>query len=135
MKLLLDTHIMIWALTDDPRLSQSARNLLSSPENIILFSMASLWEIAIKNQKAPEKCPYHENEILQYCTQAGYLPLEIKSSHVLCLRELKTKPDHYLSNYDPFDRMIISQAKAENCTVLSHDTAFQNYDEPCILMV
>ena len=57
MKLLLDTHIMIWALTDDPRLSQSARNLLSSPENIILFSMASLWEIAIKNQKAPEKCP------------------------------------------------------------------------------
>ena len=135
MKLLLDTHIMIWALTDDPRLSQSARNLLSSPENIILFSMASLWEIAIKNQKAPEKCPYHENEILQYCIQAGYLPLEIKSAHVLGLRELKTKPDRYLSNYDPFDRMIISQAKSENCTVLSHDTSFQNYDESCIMMV
>ncbi len=135
MKLLLDTHIIIWALTDDPRLSQSARELLSSPENIILFSMASLWEIAIKNQKAPEKCPYHENEILHYCTQAGYLPLEIKSAHVLGLRELKTKPDRYLSNYDPFDRMLISQAKAENCTVLSHDTSFQNYDEPCIMTI
>ena len=135
MKLLLDTHIIIWALTDDSRLSQSARNLLSSPENIIHFSVASLWEIAIKNQKAPEKCPYHEKDIMKFCDQAGYLPLEIKYTHILSLRELKTKTDRYLSNYDPFDRMIISQAKSENCTVLSHDSAFQNYDEPCILMV
>ena len=72
---------------------------------------------------------------MNYCEQAGYLPLEIRSSHVLGLRDLKQKPGRYLSNYDPFDRMIISQAKAENCIVLSHDSAFQNYDEPCIMLI
>ena len=135
MKLLLDTHVIIWALTDDPRLSESARSLIASGDHMIFYSTASLWEIAIKNQKAPDKCPYHEADIMNYCQQAGYLPLEIRPAHVLALRDLKQKPGRYLSNYDPFDRMIISQAKAESCTVLSHDSAFQNYDEPCILLI
>ena len=54
MRILLDTHVIIWALTEDPRLSGAARDLIASPDNIILFSVASLWEIAIKNQKNPE---------------------------------------------------------------------------------
>ena len=135
MKLLLDTHIIIWALTDDPRLSRKARELLSSPDNVIFYSVASLWEIAIKNKKAPEKCPYHEKEIMEYCDRAGFLSLDIKAIHILSLRDLRIKPDQYLSNHDPFDRIILCQAKAEGCMMLSHDHAFLCYDEPCVVMV
>ena len=66
MKLLLDTHMILWALTNDPQLSCKAREMISDPENVICCSTVSLWEIAIKNQKSPEKCPYHEKKILEY---------------------------------------------------------------------
>ena len=135
MKILLDTHVVIWSLTDDPRLSQKAREMICSPDNMIFYSVASLWEIAIKNQKAPERCPYHESDVKQYCEQAGYLPLPIQAQHVQAIRTLKIKEDRFLSNADPFDRMIIAQAKAEECLVLSHDRNFENYDEKCIVLI
>ena len=135
MKILLDTHVIIWALTNDARLSEKAKALITAPENIICISTASLWEIAIKNQKAPEKCPYHEQEILHYCIQAGFEPLSILPGHILGIRTLKEKDGHYLSNYDPFDRLIIAQAKVENARVLSHDSNFNHYDEDCIIAI
>lgn len=135
MKILLDTHVIIWAVTDDPRLSEKARGLISAPENIILFSTASLWEISIKNQKAPEKCPYHEKEIMHFCREAGYAPLDITPGHVFGIRDLQIRAGRYVANHDPFDRILISQAKAEGCVILSHDAAFQNYEEACILSI
>ena len=135
MKILLDTHVIIWALTDDPRLSEKARSVIDAPENIILYSAVSLWEIAIKNQKAPEKCPYHEKDIMRYCDAAGYLSLGMLPAHVPGVRELLVKEGRYLSNHDPFDRMLLAQAKAEGCEFLTHDAAFQNYDESCIALI
>ncbi len=135
MKILLDTHVIIWVLTDDPRLSDQARNLILSPNNIVLYSTASLWEIALKNQKNPEKCPYNEMEIMAYCSEAGYLPLDIQPHHVQAVRSLKVKEGRYLSNTDPFDRILIAQAKTEDCRILSHDACFENYDEKCICMI
>lgn len=133
MKILLDTHVIIWAITDDPRLPEKIKGLISDPENIIFFSTASLWEIAVKNLKTPDKCPYHEKEIMEYCNQAGYVPLNIQPSHVLGVRNLQIMEGRYIGNYDPFDRILISQAKEEQCIILSHDSAFLNYNEKCIL--
>ena len=135
MKILLDTHVIIWALTEDPRLSDLAREMIASTENIILFSVASLWEIAIKNLKNPEKCPYRETDIENFCREAGYQPLNIQSHHVQAIRNLKVKEDRWLGNMDPFDRMLIAQAKSEGCRILSHDTCFENYDEKCICLI
>ena len=135
MKLLLDTHVLIWALTDDPRLSGDARRLISDPENLVCFSVASLWEIAIKNQKRPEKCPYHEKEVSEFCAQAGFQILAVLKEHVLALRELKIVPGGKLLNMDPFDRILIAQARCESGFLLTHDANLANYLEPCVRMI
>ena len=135
MKLLLDTHIIIWALTDDNRLSDAAREMILSTDHIVLVSAASFWEISIKNQKAPEKCPYDEKIIFDYCKEAGFEMLPVLPEHVFALRSLKIKEGQYLANYDPFDRIILSQAKAEDAWFLSHDNIFSRYDEKCIKLI
>lgn len=133
MNILLDTHAVIWALTNDPRLSERERELISSPENEIVVSAVSLWEIAIKNQKAPHLCPYHERDILEYCLKAGYQIMDIRAKHILSLRALSIKPDRTLANQDPFDRLLLAQAISERCFLLSHDRNFDNYDTDCIV--
>ena len=132
MKILLDTHVIIWSITNDPRLSASARSLILSPENMVFFSTVSLWEIAIKNQKSPEKCPYHEKDILDYCIASGYEPVYLLPRHVLGIRTLHVREGRVLSNQDPFDRILLAQARAENCLLLTHDSHFENYGEKCI---
>ena len=111
MTLLLDTHVIIWALTNDPQLSMQARTLLSDPGNLVMVSAVSLWEIA------------------------GYLMMDIKPEHILTLRSLRVKPSRMIMNHDPFDRLLIAQAKSENCKLLSHDRNFETYDEECIYTV
>ena len=132
MNLLLDTHVIIWALTNDSQLTDEAKMLIMNPENNVIISTVSLWEIAMKNQKAPHLCPYDEKVILDYCDQAGYLVMDIKAKHVLEIRGLKTKPGTVLTNHDPFDRMLIAQAKSEKYVLLSHDRNFEYYGEDCI---
>ena len=135
MTILLDTHVIIWALTNDLQLSGQARTMLTDPEHVIVISAVSLWEIALKNQKAPHLCPYHEKEILDYCLKAGYLVSDLKPKHILALRTLQVKPERVISNHDPFDRLLLAQAKAENWTFLSHDRSFDYYDERCIFKI
>ena len=132
MNILLDTHAVLWSLTSDPRLTPKARELILSPDNVVCFSVVSLWEIAIKNQKSPEKCPYHEKEILDYCLASRYEPLNLLPRDVLALRNLQVRQGRVLSNLDPFDRLLIAQAKTENCVILTHDSNFSNYQENCI---
>jgi len=135
MKILLDTHIIIWTLTDDPRLSPKARELISSADNLVFFSAASLWEISIKNTKSPQKCPYNETAILEYCVAADMEPLAILPRHILAVRNLQVYPGQYLSNQDPFDRLLVAQAKSDRMLLLSHDSNLSHYQESCILMV
>ena len=135
MKLLLDTHMILWALTNDPQLSCKAREMISDPENVICCSTVSLWEIAIKNQKSTEKCPYHEKKILEYCLAAGYEVIHILPSHILAIRNLRIRDGRTLSTLDPFDRLLIAQAKTEECVLLSHDRNFENDLEKCIFPV
>ena len=135
MTILMDTHVIIWALTNDPQLSAHARTILSDPDTIVVVSAVSLWEIAVKNQKAPHLCPYHEKEILDYCLKSGYLVTDMKAKHVLALRTLQVKPERVLGNHDPFDRLLLAQAKAEDWILLTHDRNFDYYDEKSICKI
>ena len=135
MKILLDTHAIIWALTGDNRLGTQAKKLLLCPQNSVHFSIVSIWEIAIKNQKAPEKCPYNEQAIYNFCIDSGFEPLGLLPEHIYTTRCLKTKSGCALSNTDLFDRILISQAKAEGMQILSADSNFKNYDEACIITI
>ncbi|MDO4961810.1 MAG: type II toxin-antitoxin system VapC family toxin [Eubacteriales bacterium] len=135
MEVLLDTHVIIWSLTDDERLSKKARELITGDDNIVYYSTASLWELAVKNFKDPVKCPYNEAVIEDLCEKSGFRRLDISSDHIKLLRGLKVKKDRYLGNQDPFDRMLIAQAKACGARLISHDSNFENYDEDCIYMI
>lgn len=135
MKILLDTHAVIWSLTDDPHLSPEARALILGGENLVIVSAASLWEIAIKSQKVPSLCPYHEKDVLNYCRLSGYELLPVRPEHVLQVRSLRVKAGHVLSNQDPFDRILLAQAKEEHAILLTHDRIFAHYDESCIRQI
>lgn len=121
MNLILDTHVALWALSDDPKLSAEARALILDPGNRVFASVASMWEIAIKRALRPERMPITGLEFLHLCERSGYSSLPIRERHVLALETLP--PIHA----DPFDRILISQARAESMLLLSHDAALGPY--------
>ena len=108
--------------------------MIASLDNMVYYSVASLWEIALKNQKDPRRCPYDEKTLMTYCEMSGYLPLDIRPEHILSVRHLRVRDGHYLGNLDPFDRLLLAQARTENCLFLTHDSNMAHYDENCIMM-
>lgn len=134
MNLLLDTHILIWALNEDPQLSEKARDLILDPDNAIYYSAVSVWEVAIKHAIHPENIMFSGKELSQYCQEAGFLPIEMRDRHVFALETI-TRPDNAPPHHDPFDRMLIAQAKAENMSFLTHDSLLPYYNEKCIISV
>lgn len=132
MRLLLDTHIVIWSLTDDPRLSEKARLLIGDESNEVLYSTASSWEVAIKHAVHPDKMLMGASEFIDYCTQSGLIQLPIRDRHVVTLETIE-RSDGAAPHNDPFDRIMLSQAKADGLTLITHDTRIAEYDEPCVL--
>ncbi len=134
MNLLLDTHILIWALVDDLRLSKKAREIISDQENTIYYSTVSVWEVSIKHTLHPDNVEFTGKDLSEFCKEAGFLPLEMKEKHVHALetivREEGAPPHH-----DPFDRMLVAQAKAENMFFITHDLLIPFYREKCIIPV
>ncbi len=113
MKLLLDTHALLWWLSDDPKLGEHARNLIADPANDILVSAVSLWEILVKARAG--KLVADIQEILNEVEAQGFELLEIGPAYLLALATL---PMHHK---DPFDHLLIAQAIAEAATFLSED--------------
>ena len=134
MRLLLDTHILIWALADDPRLSEEARMLITDEDNTIYYSTISVWEVSIKHSIHPDNVSFTGKELADYCIEAGFINVEVKDPHVFELETLKRNEDTPKHN-DPFDRLLISQAKAENMTLLTHDERLTEYGEKCVSLV
>lgn len=124
MSYLLDTHILLWWLSDNPKLSLKTRELIKNPQNSIFVSSASAWEIAIKKALGKLEVPDGLEEALY---ENNFLPLNITINHALIVGEL---PPFHL---DPFDRMLISQAKVENFTILTHDRVFAKYPVKVII--
>ena len=134
MNLLLDTHILIWALNEDPALSEKAREIILDSDNAIYYSTVSVWEIAIKHALHPDNVAFTGKELAGFCKEAGCLPLEVRDRHVFALETLSRPADAPRHN-DPFDRMLIAQAKAENMVFLTHDSLIPYYGEQCIMSV
>ena len=122
MRLLLDTHAFLWFIDGNPKMPASARMLIEDAENQSLVSVASLWEMAIKVslRKLDLGQPF-ERLIPQQLTQNGFGLLQIGVGYIAGLTSL---PFHH---QDPFDRLLIAQAKAEQMPVVSRDVAFDSY--------
>lgn len=134
MKILLDTHILLWAVSNDLKLPEKARKLIENLENEIYYSIVSLWEVELKRLAYPDAMPVSAEELAEYCAQSGYQRILIREKHIYALAELKrneSAPPHK----DPFDRMLICQASTENMMFITHDSLIPGYNEPCILAV
>lgn len=132
MNILLDTHILLWTLTGSVKLPQQARDIVSDSNNNIYYSIASIWEVEIKNSIG--KMPISGENLASYCKQAGFQLLGIQESHIFCLKTLKrdkTAPRHN----DPFDKIMLAQAKSGDFKFITHDVLISQYQEPCIIFV
>lgn len=134
MKILIDTHIAIWAIEDNPKLSQEAREVLLDISNDIFFSAASAWEVTIKHSTHPEIFPEDGRSFADGCMDNGYIALPITLEHVYALDTLK-RPKDAPRHKDPFDRILLAQAKAENMILLTHDSMMPYYNESFIMSV
>lgn len=134
MNLLLDTHIAIWALNDDAALSAKARELILDPDNTIYYSAVSVWEVLLKHARRPEDIPFNEKDFSAACKEAGFIPLGLTDKHMLAVSTL-TRPDACKAHNDPFDRLLLAQAKVENFSFLTHDEQIPDYQEKCIIPV
>ena len=134
MNLLLDTHLLIWALNGDSRLPEKAKEMILDPGNAIYYSSVSIWEIAIKHALHPDNVEFSGRELSDFCQEAGFLSVEMRDRHVFALETLERPKDAPRHN-DPFDRMLIAQAKAENMTFLTHDALLPYYEEKCVILV
>lgn len=134
MKILLDTHIIIWALMDSPKLPQRAKELILRADSEIYCSVISLWEIEIKRFTRPDKIPFTAKMVSDYCKKSGYKLIKLKENSIYKLEEL-TRPESEPPHKDPFDRMLICQAISENMSLLTHDSLIKGYDSGNILFV
>ena len=121
MRVLLDTHVALWALTDDARLPPVARRLIAEPRSEVWVSAASVWEIAIKHRLGRGDMPISGDQALQWFNAAGYAVLAISAAHAAATE-------------DPFDRLLVAQALAEPLRLITHDRAVAAYSDSVILV-
>jgi PIN domain nuclease of toxin-antitoxin system len=122
VKLLLDTHTLLWWLADDERLGPQARSMIADPDNDVMVSVASLWEIVVKQRVG--KLEADITVIEQALLRGGLQRLAITPAHLAVLTGL---PGHHR---DPFDHLLIAQATSEGATILSDDRMMRLYSAP-----
>ncbi len=128
MNLLLDTHVALWAIADSPALPAPARALIADPAHEVWVSAASVWEIAIKHSLGRGDMPVSGEDALHYFSEAGYRLLPITPAHAAAVEALPR------IHQDPFDRLLVAQARAEPLRLLTHDATVARYG-PEILLV
>lgn len=123
MKLLLDTHVFLWWLVDNPRLDKQTRAVIAKPTTQVFVSSASTWEIAIKvgigKLKLPKK---HQATLAKLPEDCGFQPLPILHTHAA---EVLNLPPHHA---DPFDRILVGQARVEDLVLVTADEQLERYD-------
>lgn len=124
MKLLLDTHLLLWAAAGAAELSAGACELIGDLDHTPQFSVASLWEIAIKRALNRADFQVEPRVLRRNLLDNGYEELPVLSTHVMALEGLP--PIHR----DPFDRLLVAQAIAEGVTLLTHDESVARYPGP-----
>jgi PIN domain nuclease of toxin-antitoxin system len=123
VRLLLDTHILLWALIDPVRMPRPARDLVEDEANEVLFSAASIWEMSIKHALGRADFGVHPREIVQAALDAGFVERPVSSAAALEVAGLA--PRHR----DPFDRLLVAQAMIEPAILLTADAQLAAYSE------
>jgi PIN domain nuclease of toxin-antitoxin system len=126
MKLLLDTHVLIWWFENSARLGSIARRAISSPDAVPMISVVSAWEMVIKRASGRVKMNVDPEDAIPRLFQHGFQPLSITFRHAFAVRYL---PHHHA---DPFDRMLIAQAQCEDLTIVTADSKIAAYNVPTL---
>lgn len=126
MNLLLDTHVALWAITDSPKLSKKAREIIESPMSSVWISAATIWEISIKHSLGRGEMPVSGHDTLHYFRKSGYRFLPVEAEHAAAIEGL---PAHH---NDPFDRILVAQALTEPMRLLTHDSMMARYSDTVI---
>jgi PIN domain nuclease of toxin-antitoxin system len=128
MRLLLDTHVLLWTIAESRRLSAAARALIGEPDNELTFSSVSLWEVAIKTGRGRDDFRIDVSSLRRSLFDNGYAELPVTGAHAAALAGLP--PIHR----DPFDRMLAAQAIVEGLTLVTSDPAVAKYPGPIRLV-
>ena len=126
MRLLIDTHVLIWLMVGSSKLTNRCLDLLRSEGCELFFSTASLWEVALKHERKPDKIPVAAEQVGRYCRECGIRQVPVRFEHVLKISELEK------IHADPFDRMLVSQALVEGMKLVSHDEDVIAYGDAVI---
>ena len=129
MRLLLDTHILLWSLADPRRLPDSAREAIETGENEVLFSAASIWEIAIKAQLLRAEFGVDTATIIGAARETRFTELAIGAEHAAAVAAL---PPHHK---DPFDRLLVVQAFTEPARLVTADKTLTAYSNDLVWLV
>jgi PIN domain nuclease of toxin-antitoxin system len=121
MRLLLDTHVLLWVKGEPERLSDSARRTILDPATELVFSVVSLWEIVIKSGRPRSGLSVDADDLRAELLQDGYFELDVQAAHVL---EVSTLPKLH---GDPFDRLLVAQARVEGLMLMTADHAVAAY--------
>ena len=124
MQLLLDTHLLVWAMGEPERLDPALVRLLEDPMNTPVFSVASLWELVIKRGLDRPDFQLEPSLLRQALLEAGWRELPVEAHHVLAVRQLP--PLHR----DPFDRLLLAQAQADGLLLITADQQLAQYPGP-----
>ena len=123
MELLLDTHILLWLVTDSPRLSPKAKAMIEDVDNTCLFSPVSISEISLKHKKHPDQLSFDGEAARAEFLDVGIGELPLTAANAAEADSLE------LFHSDPFDRMLLAQAKSERIKIMSHDRQFPQYGD------
>ncbi len=126
MRLLLDTHLLLWAAGEPRRLSRKARTAIADPANTLFFSAASLWEVAIKSSLGRADFQVDAVRLLRGLAENGYEELPVTGRHAAEVTHLPGL------HSDPFDRMLVAQARAEGLLLLTADDQVAQYRTPVL---
>ncbi|MBQ6735284.1 MAG: type II toxin-antitoxin system VapC family toxin [Lachnospiraceae bacterium] len=134
MNILMDTHIAVWALTDDKRLKAKARDILLDPVNHLYYSALSVFEVDLKSKSRHNNLAFTAEDFTDMCRKAGYHLSPLTDAHITGANHL-TWTGAGREHHDPFDRILLAQAIAENMHLMTGDTAISGFKQNCVILV
>ena len=134
MKILLDTHILLWYFDDDKRLPLNARFFIEEKSNEVYYSLISVLEVEIKHNAHPDRISMSGEKLLEHCKRLEFLPVKLNIEHILYVKNLVRK-ENSPPHRDPFDRLMICQAIVDNMLFITHDDRIAEYVSPMIFKI